>query len=307
MAVQLALALEYFHPWPNSAGFYVAREHGWYTEAGIDLQIRTIDPGIGDSLEHLNRGIVDLAVFPTNRLLVRTERGEQLRAVASINHRGLETVRTLASARITSLADLAGRRIALNPTPRGIAIVKDLVRAAGGDPGAVIFVDAGAREYGSDELAAGVVDATFGSYWAWDILLTERPDRPERTWNVDEELPFSYHSYLLGAQSGWATENSDVLDAFLAVTERGFRRAVEQPTEAGAILATVTPYFAEETIAQSLAAISPTWFHNDQWGVIRDELVEPYAHWLASHHILTRPERWRDSVRASALLGAPLV
>ena len=63
---KISLALEYFHPWPNSAGFYVAREQGWYAQAGIDLELRVVDHGRGDALAHLDRGDVDLGVFPSN-------------------------------------------------------------------------------------------------------------------------------------------------------------------------------------------------------------------------------------------------
>ena len=31
--------LEYFHPWPNSAGFYLARERGWYRQHGLELAL----------------------------------------------------------------------------------------------------------------------------------------------------------------------------------------------------------------------------------------------------------------------------
>lgn len=296
MTTKLSLALEYFHPWPNSAGFYVARRQGWYADAGIELQIRTVDPGIGDGLEHLVRDLVDVAVFPPNRLLVRAESGQTVRALAAINQRGLETIRTLQSSGIRTLADLAGRRVALNPTPRGVAIVRDLVRRAGGDPDAVILVDAGAKELTSDDLAAGAADATFGSYWAWDILLSEDPDRPEQVWRVDDELPFDYHSYLLGTRAAVFERQPDVFAAFLAVTERGFRHAAENPDETVDLLAEVIPYFERQTIARSLAAISGTWFHDDRWGQIRDELVGPYAYWLAEHGILTGPEQWRDAV-----------
>lgn len=292
MTTALSLALEYFHPWPNSAGFYLARHYGWYAEAGIDLQIRTVDPGIGDSLEHVRRELVDLAVFPTNRLLVRAERGEPLRVIAAVNQRGLETVRTLAGNGIDTLADLAGRRLALNPTPRGVALVRDLVRDAGADPDAVILVDVGARELTSAELADGAADATFGSYWAWDILLSEHPDRPERVWRVDEHLPFDYHSYLLGAHTRVAEQNPVLLNAFREVTDRGFRHAAQHPGEAVALLASITPYFPDHVIARSLEAISKTWFHQGGWGTVRPELVGPYAHWLAGHGILTAPQRW---------------
>lgn len=303
MTTRLTLALEYFHPWPNSAGFYLARHLGWYLDAGIELHIRTIDPGVGDSLEHLEQRLVDLAVFPTNRLLVRAEAGQALGALAAINQRGLETIRTLEDSGIRTLGDLAGRRVALNPTPRGVAIVRELVRRAGGDPDLVEFVDAGARELTSEDLATGRADATFGSYWAWDILLSEHPDRPERVWRVDDELPFGYHSYLVGGRADVSDEVRTAFDTFLAVTERGFRYAAKHQVETVALLGAVTPYFDERVLAASLAAIAPTWFHHGSWGGIRPDLVGPYARWLAANGILAQPDRWDRVLLPTARLA----
>ncbi|MEE7567817.1 ABC transporter substrate-binding protein, partial [Xanthomonas sp. Kuri4-3] len=114
---RLRVMLEYFHPWPNSAGFYLARERGWYREQGLDLALAVPDPWHGDSLAHLLAGDCDLAVFPSNRLLVRRAQGEPLQAVAAINQCGLEAIQTLAGTGIERPRDLAGRRLALNPTP----------------------------------------------------------------------------------------------------------------------------------------------------------------------------------------------
>lgn len=301
MTIPITLVLEYFHPWPNSAGFYVARQAGWYAEQGIDLEIRTVDPGIGDSLEHVVRGHADLAVFPTNRLLVRAERGEQLHALGAVNQRGLETVRTLEQSGIRSLADLEGRRLALNPTPRGLAIVRDLVQRAGGDFDRVELVDAGVRELTADDLLNGEADATFGSYWAWDILLSERPDAPERTWRVDEELGIGYHSYLLGGGRAAAALPSDVVDAFLAVTARGFAHAASHPEATTDLFSTVTPYFSREVLSRSLEAIAPTWFHDGRWGGIRAGAMDPYAEWMTSHGLITDAAGWRRTLAHGAL------
>ncbi|BDV31178.1 ABC transporter substrate-binding protein [Microbacterium terricola] len=299
MSTRLTLALEYFHPWPNAAGFYVAREQGWYRDAGIELEIRTVDPGIGDTLEHIVTGRADLGVFPTNRLLVRRELGQDLRAVAAINQRGLETVRTLQSSGIRSLADLEGRRIALNPTPRGVAIVRELVARAGGDPDRVELVDAGARELTADDLAAGHADATFGSYWSWDILLSERADRPERVWRVDDELGIRYHSYLLGG----ALDRLDagLVAAFVDATRRGFERAGQQRDEAAEVFAAVTPYFPDDVIRRSIELVAPTWFDGGQWGGIRSAAMGEYADWLASHGILARPDEWTRALAPGAV------
>jgi NitT/TauT family transport system substrate-binding protein len=33
------VVLEYFHPWTNAAGLYVASAEGWYREAGLDVEM----------------------------------------------------------------------------------------------------------------------------------------------------------------------------------------------------------------------------------------------------------------------------
>lgn len=287
------LVLEYFHPWPNSAGFYVARANGWFEEAGIDLEIRTPDPGRGDSLAALVRGDVDFAVFPSNRMLVRRERGEGIRALAAVNQRGLETVRTRVDSGIERLRDLEGRRIALNPTPRGLAVVRDLVVRDGGDPDRVIIVDAGVRELDPADGFGGRADATFGSYWAWDNLLTDYPPHHERVWRVDEHLGVGYHSYLLGAMG---SVDPSLASAVTSVAARGYRAAADEPSAAAELLDSVIPYFPERVIARSLEEITPTWFADGIWGTVRPELLGPYARWLAGHRILQRPEEWAGAL-----------
>lgn len=179
--------LDYFHPWPNSAGLYVAREQGWYREAGLDVELTVQDPGRGDTLEYLARGEVDFGLFPPNRLLARRAGpGRPLLAVAAVNHRALEAIQTARPTGITRPRDLAGRRLAYNPTPRGRAMVRHLVAADGGDPDTVITIDAGYRELTVDDIAAGEADATFGSYWSWDALRGDLPEEQRLTWPVDE-------------------------------------------------------------------------------------------------------------------------
>lgn len=65
-------------------------------------------------------------------------------------------------------------------------MVRHLVAADGGDPDAVITVDAGYRELTVDDIAAGEADATFGTYWSWDALRGDLPEEQRLTWPVDE-------------------------------------------------------------------------------------------------------------------------
>jgi ABC-type nitrate/sulfonate/bicarbonate transport system substrate-binding protein len=217
----LRVVLEYFHPWTNSAGLFVASHQGWFREAGLDVELSTVDPLRGDSLAYLSRGETDFAVFPTNRLLARREAGEALIGIASINHRPMETILTTRSTGIQRPRELEGRRIAFSPTPRGTALVRYLVARDGGDPDGLITVDSGSRELLADDIAAGEVDATFGNYWAWDALFGQLPQEERVVWPVDEIGAPTYHSYLLGSQESLVERNPVLVRTFLSIVARG--------------------------------------------------------------------------------------
>ena len=295
MTATVSLTVEYFHPWTNSTGFFVAALEGLYRDVGIDLDIRSVDPRRGDSLSYLVNREADFAVFPTNRLFARREQNESVLGIAAINHRAMETIHTLKQTGISRPRDLAGRRIALNPTPRGLALVKHLVRVDGGRPEDVEFVDSRHRELGADDIAIGTVDATFGNYWAWDVLFGRTPASERVVWPVDEIGAPGYHSYLLGVHENLAQRNPGLIASFLAATEAGYRLAVEDPAKAREGLEFYLPYFPAEILNRSLNLVGPTWFNDGRWGVQRDELHAGYAKWLHSNHLVHDPEVWRNA------------
>jgi NitT/TauT family transport system substrate-binding protein len=219
-----------------------------------------------------------------------------LLGIAAINHRGLESIQALADSGISRPRELAGRRLALNPTPRGLAMVRHLVAADGGDPDAVIMVDSGVRELRPEQLAAGVADASFGGYWAWEALMAS-PIADERrvVWPVDEIGAPAYHSYLLGAHEDTLAADPELTRAFVAVSARGFLAAAQDPLSALQAYEQVTPYFPSELLAQSLQRIAPTWLHQGGWGEQRQSLLQPYAQWLHEHQVLSDANAWQGA------------
>ncbi|MFE1922406.1 ABC transporter substrate-binding protein [Streptomyces asoensis] len=293
---RIRVMLDYFHPWPNAAGLYVAREHGWYAEAGIEVDLVTQDPGVGDTLEHLATGRAEFGVFPPNRLLARRASGQPLVGVAAVNHRALEAIQTVTGRGISRPRDLAGRRVACNPTPRGVAMVRHLVAADGGDPDAVDLLDAGYRELTVDDIEAGEADATFGNYWSWDALRGDLPEERRITWPVDEIGAPAYHSYWLGTRQDLLDFDHDLVRRFLAATERGYLAAAGDQAATLALLERVIPYFPRALIARSLALVAPTWTDGaDRWGVIDPARTGPYASWLAEHGAVPTADGWQDA------------
>lgn len=292
----LKVMLEYFHPWPNSAGFYLARERGYYQQAGLQVELALADPGRGDGLAYLQHQAADLAITPSNRLLLQRDLGAQIRSVAAINHQGLESIQTLTTKGIRRPRDLEGKRLALNPTPRGLAMVRHLVTEDGGDPDRVILVDAGVRELSPEALARGEADASFGGYWAWEALMESDVPPAERVvLPVDTIGAPRYHSYLLAARQSVLEQDPEAIQRFVQATARGFYEAAQSADAVAAIYERVTPYFPTALLRASAHAISPSWFDHGVWGHHQQPLLEQYAKWLAKYHILQNENIWQDA------------
>ena len=288
--------LDYVHPWPNAAGFYVARDRGWYRDAGLEVELTTHDYGRGDTLAHLSRFEVDFAVFPSNRLLVRREKGEPLIGVAAISQTGLETIQAIRGTGISRPRDLAGHRVGYGPTPRGKAMVSHLVAVDGGDPSQVITVDSASNELTPDYLVSSDLDAIFGGYWCWDVLSKGVPEDELITWRVSDIGAPGYHSYLLGTQEWTVQSNPELVRSFVAATSRGFHAAATEQEATLALFQRVVRYQPSWRLARSLELVATSWFHDGRWGVQREnDLVAGYAKWLADYGVLASADVWRGA------------
>jgi len=292
----IRVMLDYVHPWPNAAGFYVARDRGWYREAGLEVELTTHDYGRGDTLAYLSRFEVDFGVFPPNRLLVRREKGEPLIGIAAINQTGLETIQAIRSTGITRPRDLEGHRIGYGLTPRGKAMVSHLVAVDGGDPSKIISVSSAGNELTPDYLVSGGLDALFGGYWCWDVLSRGVPEEELITWRVSDIGAPAYHSYLLGTQEWKVETNPELVRNFVAATSRGFRAAASEQDAALALLERAIVYQPRWRLASSLELVATSWFHDGLWGIQREsDLVAGYAKWLADNSVLASAEVWRGA------------
>ncbi|WP_062339662.1 ABC transporter substrate-binding protein [Zymomonas mobilis] len=299
----IKVALEYFHPWPNSAGFYTARYKGWFKDAGLDVRFYAPDAGYGDSLAYLTNGQTDFAIAPSNRLLVRHDQGEAIKGIAAINHRGLESIQTITDYNISRPKDLEGRRLALNPTPRGVAMVRHLIKSDGGNPDKVTLVDAGCREMRPEELAAGRAEASFGGYWAWEALMPSTiPDNYRVVLPIDQYNIPRYHSYQLCTSQSYLEKNSEIVRKFLTLIRNGYLEAISNPDTALHAYEEAIPYFPQDLIVKSLKTIAPTWLdQNGIWDYQNLEIMHEYASWLKQNNIISSEKMGEIAVDNSFL------
>jgi len=285
--------LEYFHPWTNSAGFYMARQKGYYNEAGLDVIFMTYDRYWGNSIDYLVRGDVTFAITPFKRVLLQNEQNVPIRSIALINNCSFETIQTLRSKNITRPRDLCGRRVSLHPTKKVVAMLRHIVQQDGGDPDELVLIDSGEREVTPEELRSGIADASYGAYWAWEALMPSTVSEQERVvWRIDELGAPVQPGYVLAVREDTLQKQGNIVRDFLMATRQGYEEVFNDPNSAVPLYEQATPYFDKRLISTSLEAVAPTWFHNAAWGIQRKELFEPYVGWLTDKGIITASNSW---------------
>lgn len=98
--------------WKNQfqfAGYYMAKEKGFYQQEGIDIEILEKDPAI-DNVEEVVAGKVDFAVGRSSMLINRAQGADVVALMAAFQHSPMMLL-ALQSSGISSPVDLRGKRI----------------------------------------------------------------------------------------------------------------------------------------------------------------------------------------------------
>jgi NitT/TauT family transport system substrate-binding protein len=144
------------HPWPGYEPLYLARVFGWLAD-GVRLREGQT---AGDSVAALQAGEVDAAALTLDEALSVRASGVALTIVLVFDSSvGADMV--MARPSIQALADVAGRRIAVERGAVGELVLQKLLEAAGLDEADVTVLDL-APDRQLDAWRAGEIDVAIG-------------------------------------------------------------------------------------------------------------------------------------------------
>lgn len=145
-----------FNTWIGYSPLVIAKEKGFLKEAGIDVEISILE-GIGEKNSALIRGAIDGVGHTADSAVTSASSGVDGQIVFVFD-RSLGADGILAKKTITSIADLKGKRVALEPGFTGHFFFLYLLDEAGLSPSDVDIVPMDTGTAGSS-FVAGTVDA----------------------------------------------------------------------------------------------------------------------------------------------------
>jgi ABC-type nitrate/sulfonate/bicarbonate transport system substrate-binding protein len=279
-----------FTPSAVHAGIYLARERRYDRAAGVALQVRA--PGAStDALKLLQAGRADLAILDIHDLGLARQAGRDVVGVMALVQRPLAAV--LAQPGIRTPRALEGGRAGVSGLPSDEAVLRSVVRGAGGDPGRVRAVTIGFEAVKA--LLARRVDAATAFWNVEGVALRAR--RPGiREFRVDDYGAPAYPELVLCATRRTLRERPDLVRRTVRALRRGYDAAGRDRAAAVDAVRRSVPGLDREVLLAQARAVAPAWTAPGRpFGVLDPAVLRAWAAWDVRFGILER----RLDVRAA--------
>jgi ABC-type nitrate/sulfonate/bicarbonate transport system substrate-binding protein len=260
---------------------------GWFTSAGIDLQILPYSSSSTDTLIHA--GSAQFGISFASQAVAAAAAGTGNTSVMAILQHEATGIGYLASnTEISSPKDLDGKLYAeAGPTDAFQKMTKDAIKHDGGT-GDFRTVTASTGAY--EAVYKGKADFT-GAFETWEAIQSKLLGTPLKVMKLqDYGIPDDY-AVIVNANADWLKKNPTVAKAFVQALQKGYTYAAENPKAAGQILIDENPgiFDNDDLVFQSQALISSD-FLKDSAGVVGAQTTpmwQDFADYMVANGLLT--------------------
>ena len=274
---------------PNAhhVGIYAALANGWYSEAGLDVTV--VEPADAGVEQAVAAGAADIGLAQAESLLPARAAGVPVVSVATVLPVNDSALFGLASDGITEPRELEGTRYGGFGGALETEIISALMRCDSADPATVEFVTLGNIDY-----LAGMQADQFDTAWVfsgWDALRASEvegvPVDQIRFADHLDCVPNWYTPLVLAAEDTLA-DDPDLVEAFLAVTARGYDLDVDDPQTAASLLSEEVAELDPALVDAAVDYYAPLFVREGgTWGEQDEQTWAAFAQFLTQAGIVT--------------------
>ena len=263
-----------FQPNAVHTGIYTAVSRGYDTALGVTLRVR-VPTDSTDAVKLLASRTADFAVLDIHDLAIARERGRDLVGVMALVQTPLAAI--LASPSIRTPRELEGRRVGVTGLPSDDAVLRSIVKGAGGDPSKVESTTIGFAAVRS--VLTGRVAAATGFWNVEGVALRAR--RPGiREFRVEEFGAPAYPELVLAVTRETLQDRASLVRATVAALARGYEEVLSDPANAVSALVRAVEGLDREQVRRQLDAVSPAFTAGARgFGELDRDRLEEWARW----------------------------
>jgi NitT/TauT family transport system substrate-binding protein len=209
----------------DHAPYFYAQKMGWYKDAGIDVAFET-GRGSAASAQKVGAGVSQLGLSDMPGVLLFRGKGADLVGVMNVYANSPQGLYWLKSSGITSLKDLAGKKIG-NPAGDGARTMwPALAKANGIDPNSVTWVNVDANAKLS-ALKSHAIDATSSFFNLHHVFARELGD--DMGYLAWKDAGLNSYGNSIIANGVWLSANRATADKFVKITQKSFAECAKTP------------------------------------------------------------------------------
>lgn len=270
-------------PNTNHTGIYVAKDKGYYEEAGLDVVI--IQPASGTAEQLVAAGQAEFGIsFQENVTFARLEE-MPIVSIATIIQHNTSGFASLKDKGIISPKDFEGKKYGGWGIPMEEATIKALMEKYDADYEKVEILTTGSTDF----LAASPQDIDFAwIFEGWTGI--EAQIRGIELNYIDvgkENAALDYYTPIIITNEKNIKENADIVEKFMKATTQGYNYAITNPEDAAEILLSNVPELDRELVIKSQEFLSDKYqAEASQWGIQKDEVWQRYTDWLFDNRLI---------------------
>ncbi|MDF2606033.1 MAG: hypothetical protein K0S34_223 [Bacillales bacterium] len=282
---KVTIMLDWF-PNTNHTGIYVAKEKGYFSDLGLEVEI--IQPGDSIGVEQVvasNKADFGIG-YQEGITLARTE-GVPVISVAAVIQHNTSAFASLTKSNITDVKGFENKRYATFGSPIEQAMLKEIMSKNSADFSKVNLVQSGA----SDFFKTMERDADFmWVYYGWDIVAAKKNNIGVNYLMLkDLDVNFDYYTPVIFTSETYLKNNKNTAKKFMKAISKGYEFAINNPDESANLLLKNAPELDKEIVIES-----QKWLANEykadasKWGEQKVETWKRYADWLFKNKLISK-------------------
>ena len=270
-------------PNTNHTGLYVAKDKGYYKEAGLDVEIVQPAGGTADQLVASNKAQFGIS-YQESVTLARLEERPVVSIAAVIQH-NTSGFASLKGKGIETPKDFEGKRYGGWGSPIEKATLKALMEKYDADVEKVEILTTGAADF----FASSETDMDFAwIFEGWTGVEAQLKGIELNYIDLGKENEaLDYYTPVIITNEKNISENPELVKAFMEATSRGYESAIENPQEAAQILIDNAPELNPELVKKSQEFLSAKYQDDaEKWGLQKKDVWENYTNWLYENELI---------------------
>lgn len=267
-------------PNTNHTGIYVAKEKGYFADAGLDVEIVQPPEDGAEVLVASEKAQFGISFQDSMMPAISGDHPLPIEAVAAVLQHNTSGIISRKGDGIDRPRGLEGKKYATWNLDLEKAMLKNVVEKDGGDFSKVKLIPSTV----TDEVSAlknKSVDAIW-VFYGWAGIAAEVAELKTDFFAFKDINPvFDFYTPVIIGNSEWMKEHAGTTKAFLSAAEKGYEFAIKNPKEAADILCKEAPELDKKLVQASQEYMKDQYKAEvKQWGYIDPARWNAFYNWV---------------------------